>query len=147
MSASNEELRVEFVANGREIVRKRGHEIQARQSEHGELSIADIRLGQQMTRLSHNLDALEAGVGLPHSPADEHARDIVLAQIDRIEAIADKATAKDFGTLREATRLLHEIDRRDARRAGRKPPRLKNGAVEPSELARRLLDVNGHDEP
>jgi hypothetical protein len=137
----------QFVATGREMVRNALEQFAGKQANGHELTIADHRQCQSLGRLSRNLDALAAGAELPHTPEDEHARDIALAQIDRVEALGDKATTKDFATLREATRLLHEIERRDARRAGRKPSRLTNGAVEPSELARRLLDVNGHDEP
>ena len=93
---STETFAAQFVTKGREVVSKTLSEIAARQSGRGDLPIEDIRLGQSMTRLSHNLDALERGDERPYSSEDEQARDFAQAQIDRIEALGDKATAKDF---------------------------------------------------
>jgi hypothetical protein len=63
-----------LVAQGRVMISDTLRELDTR-SQQGELSIADIRHLPRLTRLGHQLDALEDGSDLPYSPSDEQARD------------------------------------------------------------------------
>jgi len=132
-----------FVADARQVIDRGTRELDAR-SQQGELSIADIRQLRQLIRMGHQLDALEAGTDPPSSPDDDRARDVAEAVIDRVEALGDKADAKQLATLRTALAVLDDIKKRE-RRSTRRPAR-DAAAAEPSALARQLLAQNGLDE-
>lgn len=131
----------EFVADARKVLERGTRELGDKPEG---LSLADLRLLRRWIRLGVQLEAIETGTEPPCSLTDDRLRDTAEAVIDRVEDLGDKASVKDLSELREAGRVIHDLDTRERRRNSRRGGGA--AAAEPSDLARRLLaEQNGHE--